>query len=169
MSELVTGITNQANFPKVDLSDDNATLLELMMSNVGILRESHEVVERASWIFRVGHATILHSAKRVYDEGSRMSAVNHGVTTFEAITAMVGGIAAVSDPTPVNRQSSRLTLFDPNELGNYIDSALDSFRSDMARTAEVVRSSSSRFHGPLTSYAILGAAMSRQFELDSVA
>lgn len=169
MTELIAGLTPQTDFPRVDLSEDNADMLELLMANVGIVQEQHDAIENLSWIFRVGHVAILHSAGRVYENDDRLVAVNHGVAMFEAITAMVDGIAAVSDPTPVNNQASRLIQLDGRGVDDYFESSLESFKSDTPRTAEVVRTSSSRFHGPLVSYALLGAAMSRRFELDSVA
>ena len=169
MAELLTGLTPQTDFPRVDLNEQNADLLELMMANVGILQQHHDIVEDISWIFRVGHRAILHSTAKVYDDSDRLAAVNHGVAMFEAITAMVDGIAAVSDPTPVNNQAGRLIRLDTTEVSNYFDSSVESFKTETPRTAEVIRASSARFQGPLTTYALLGAAMSRQFELDSVA
>jgi hypothetical protein len=169
MGELLTGLTQQHEFPRVDLTDDNADLLELMMANTGIVDTSHQTIEDMSWIFRVGHVSLMKGAAEIYPASERLAAINRGVTTFEAITGIVGGIAMMSDPTPVNRQFSKLRAFGSNEIGDYYDSALQSFTTETPRAAEVVRISSARFHGPLTSYAVLGAAISRQFELDCVA
>jgi len=168
MTELITGITSQPNFPREDLTPENADVLELLMANEQILDTSHEAVERMSWIFRVGHPSILHSAKKVHDDTSRLSAINHGVKSFEAITAMVGGEMAIADIFPTHREASRLLHLEPNLTGNYLDEAMEDFQQETPHTAEVVRSSTARFHGPLVTYAILGAAMSRKFELSVV-
>ncbi len=73
VSEILTGIYPQADFPRVDLTDGNADMLELMMANVDIVNESHRLVEDTSWIFRVGHATVLHGTKRTYDDSNYLS------------------------------------------------------------------------------------------------
>ncbi len=168
VSELLTGIHPQADFPRVDLTDGNADMLELMMANVDIVNESHRLVEDTSWIFRVGHATVLHGTKRTYDDSNYLAAVDTGIVTFEAITAMVSGIAATSDMLTVNNQASKLIQTDGRQLDEYMESSVESFTADMPRTREVIERSARRFHGHLTVYAMLGAAMSRQFELACV-
>jgi hypothetical protein len=169
MTEIITGITHQPNFPNEDLSESNADMLELMLANKELLQLSHEAVEQLSWIFRVGHPSIVFSASHIFDEDERLAALNHGVVSFEAITAMVGGNAMDSDLFPTNREASRLLQLKPTRLSNYFDEALEDFRGYTPRTAEVVRASSARFHGALTTYALLGAAMSRKFELSVAA
>jgi len=138
MTELITGITSQSNFPREDLTDANADVLELLMANEQILDTSHEAVEQMSWIFRVGHPTILHSAKKIHDDSSRLSALDHGVKSFEAITAMVCGEIAVADILSTNREASRLLHLEPNLTGNYLDEAMEDFQQETPYTAEVV-------------------------------
>ena len=41
MTELITGLTAQPDFPKEDLTDENAAILELLLSNQDIVTESH--------------------------------------------------------------------------------------------------------------------------------
>ncbi len=169
MTELITGISLQPNFPREDLTDENADLLELMIANHEIRTSSHEAVERMSWVFRIGHPSILFSAAKIYDEDERLTAIHHGVVSFEAITAMVGGNAIVSDIVPTNREASRLLHLEEVELESYIDQAVDGLKYETPRTAEVVHASAARIHTALTSYALLGAAMSREFELRATA
>lgn len=166
MAELLTGIQPQAEFPRVDLTDDNADMLELMLANTQIVNESHRLVEASSWIFRVGHATVMHGTKRTFDADDRLAAVDSGIVTFEALTAMVSGMASTSDMLAVNNQASRLIQADGRKLDEYIEASVESFSADMPRTRGVIEQSTRRFHGHLTGYAMLGAAMSRQFELD---
>lgn len=169
MAELITGLSPQPDFPRADLSDSNAELLELMMANADIVSRSHQAAEQASWLFRVGHATILHGAAKLHDGDERLAAVHSGVSTYEAITAFICGASMVSDITVINNNSAKLRRAGSHEISNYVETSLESFSRDMPRTSEVITASTRRFHGPLTSYAILGAAMSRQFELDSAA
>lgn len=168
MKEILTGIRPQPEFPNEDLSEDNATLLEFMMANVDLVYESHRMVEQASIVLRISHPSILHATGRVYDETERLAAVNHGVSIFEAINAIVGSKAVSSDYATADRHNSQLINLRQSKLTDYFEDALGEFTSTTPRTAEVVRASSSRFYDPLTTYSILGAAMSRKFELDSI-
>lgn len=168
MTEIITGLSPQPRFPREDLTDENASLLELMMANHELLERSHTAVEQLSYLFQVGHKSIRSRASHLFDDTDRIAALDHGITSFEAITAMVDGSSMVSDIIPVHNQALRIMHMDETELGSHIDQALDDFRQQTPRTAEVVRASSSRFHGPLTTYALLGAAMSRHFELSIV-
>ena len=171
MTELLTGLSTQYDFPRVDLSEDNADLLELMMANVRVLDQAHTTAEQGSWIFRIGHQAVLNGAARRFPNADQqaLSAVNNGIATFEAVTCIINGISRDTDMAPANREFLKLTHADTEDLDEYIETALQTFTTDMPRTAEVIRTSTRRFHGPLTSYAVLGAAMSRQFELASVA
>jgi len=165
MKELIIGITPQPNFPVEDLSEDNAELLELMMANRDLLTRSHDTVEQLSYLFLVGHKSINTTVEHIFDDNHYLEALDHGITTFEAITALVDGHALVSDIIPIHNQALTLIHLDQHELDDHFDSSLTEFRQQTPRTAEVVRSSSARFHGHLTTYALLGAAMSRKFEL----
>ena len=167
MAELLTGLSAQQEFPRVDLTEDNADMLELLMANAELVGQSHQAIEQVSWVFKLGHATIMHGAPLIHDDDARLAAIDHGAATFEAMTCLMQGIAVVSDIQVVNNQAARLRKTTVTKLGNYMDESLDSFTTEMPRTVDVIRSSSRRFHGPLTNYAILGAAMSRRFDLDS--
>lgn len=165
MGELITGIMRQPNFPVEDLSEDNADLLELMMANRELLQRSHDAVESLSYLFFVGHKSINVTAKHVFDDEQCLEALDHGIATFEAITAMVDGHSMTSDSIPLHAQALRLIHLDRYELDDQFDQSLTEFREQTPRTAEVIRNSSTRFYGHLTAYALLGAAMSRKFEL----
>lgn len=166
MSELLTGVNMQFNFPREDLSDANADLLEFMMANRDIVAAGHQLAERVVWSFKVGHAAISRSSSKVYDDFDWQSAINHGTTTFEAITAMVGGGVSRVDSFPIHTQAVALIHSSARELRNHCEEAIDEFQANAPRAAEVVRVSSSRYYGSLATYAVLGAAMSWQFERD---
>ena len=168
MFDTFTVLSEQNSFPREDLSDANAEILELMMANTDIRETAHTVAERQSWIFRIGHAAISRSIGRQYDAQSALAASNAGVVTFEAITSLVDGMHRSGDMRPANKTFLTLANADDSGLSQYIDNALESFLSDMPNTKEVVTNSTRRTHGPLVSYAVLGAAMSRRFGLDSV-
>lgn len=170
MKELITGITAQPDFPKTDLLDSNAMLLEFMIANVDLLLASHQAVETNSLLFRQGHPSIVSKADELYDHPDRINAVNYGVMSFEAINAIVSSGLCHDQTVGTQQVLWRIMEFmvlRGMELENRLDQAIETFRSAMPRTTEVVRAGSTRFHGHLSEYALLGAALSRQIEIDS--
>lgn len=167
MTELLTGLTPQPDFPREDLTPDNADMLEMMMANREIVDAGHAAAERTVWSFKVGHAAIRRSVGAIYDKAKHQEAIDHGVATFEAIAAMVGGEVVHMDSFPIHVTATNLLHLSPHALGDYHDESLDSFRDNAPRTAEVIQQASRRFYGPLAAYALLGAALSWQFERDT--
>ncbi|MCB9819797.1 hypothetical protein H6796_00605 [Candidatus Nomurabacteria bacterium] len=82
MSELITGITPQEDFPRVDLSEENAELLELMLANLELVNSGHEMGEGVSWMFRVGHPAVVVGLGRIYDKPELLEAIDHGVKSM---------------------------------------------------------------------------------------
>ncbi len=166
MINIPTVIQPQPNFPHEDLTSSNAEFIELLVSNIQILEESHQAIEQVSWVNKVGHAAILHSSSKLYDSQDRIVAINHGITSFEAIKMLVnGGLITADKFFEINSEAAQLASLNSIGLNAFMDQAIDSLKHDTPRTAEVVQASVSRFHGYFTSYALLGAAMSREFEL----
>lgn len=167
MTELLTGLTPQPDFPREDLSDTNADLLELMLANPDLVHLGHLEGEKMSWAFRVGHPAVVRGTSRLYDDDTYTEAVDHGVASFEAMATMVGS-EVTTDSFTVNANAVALaSQLKEYKLQQYIDSALDSFRENTPRAAEVISLSARRFYGALSSYALLGAALARQFEIDA--
>lgn len=165
-SEFITGITPQADFPYEDLSESNASLLELMLSNKELVASGHALGEGVSWAFRVGHPTIVKGLGRIYDEPRLLEAIDHGVQVFEAASTFVSEQPLVVDEAVVIKNGIGISrAFSKEKLDQYASAALENLSNELPRTKEVVESASKRFFAHLTSYAILGAAMSRQFEV----
>lgn len=164
MTELLTGITPQPNFPREDLIDSNADLLELMMANKDIVQTTHDEVDKLSWSFHIGHKALLVSSSRVYEDPKSLAALNHRISVFEAITASVLGEVIRSDTHGIAHRATELLHMGDRAVDDYYNDATDIFTHTAPRTAEVVIASSSRFYGSLTTYALIGAASSWRFE-----
>lgn len=167
--KILTGIGAQPNFPAEDLTDENASVLELLLGNSLVVQQGHDQAERHNWVFRIGHPTAVRSAQRLYD-GSYIDAVEHGVAVFEAMNvAVVGMHAAQTDVFKVNSNAYDLLAgFSDGRLRNETIDALQQFMEDLPRTAEVIASTSRRYVGPLTDYALLGASIEQKMILDSI-
>lgn len=169
MTKFITGLTPQPNFPREDLTADNALLLELLIANPDLAQVSHQVSEELSWVFRVGHPAILQGMQRLYDDPTCIGAINNGVMMFETTTAMVAATPKAGDWIKVIRNGSELaTRSNSNTLNEQIEDAVADFRRDLPLTGEVIAAASERFFPQLTAYSLLGAALSYQFEQSSV-
>lgn len=167
---IITGLEAQPRFPYEDLTDNNADMLELMLANIELVEHGHTAAEDVSWVFRVGHPALMDGIDRVYD-APKVDAVNHGITTFEALSAMVTSETPLThDFFVANARAAELSAkFKERDLRDYIDRSIEAFQTETPKTTEIVARSSRRFYGSLTHYAVLGAALSRQFELESAA
>ena len=168
--KLVMGLQPQPEFPRQDLSEDNAQLLELMLANEMILADGHGAAERVSWAYKVGHPAIRRAGLRSAVLGHQIEAVNHGVMVYESMAAMLQAAPTRCDTFTVNTNACALvTGLDDDGLFDYIDKAYQQFGVDMPLAAEVVENCSERFYPHLGNCAVIGAGLARQFELDSVA
>lgn len=166
MSELITGITPQEDFPRVDLSEENAELLELMLANLELVNSGHEMGEGVSWMFRVGHPAVVVGLGRIYDKPELLEAIDHGVKVYEAASSFVTEPSVSDEWKVIHGGAGLMRILSLNELDEYASVAMGEMTEQMPRTKELVSVSSKRFYAHLARYAVLGAAMSRRFELD---
>lgn len=164
----LTGFEAQPNFPKEDLTDNNAAMLELMLSNREMSEDLHVFSEKTILLYRVGHKVINHITEKSLDQSNLMRAVSHGTAVYESISAMV---TASKDITPRKIQiiESLITVLGdekPMELVVYQQEATATFCTELENTKDVITTASARLFPHPTDYAVLGAAMARQFELD---
>lgn len=157
----------QPNFPHYDISDLNASILELMLQNSTIAAETHRTAETHSWLFRLGHRAIYASMSDAIENKDSLAALSTGVSTYEAISSLVRPIdtlVAHNDPT-VNTY-----FIDPDTpyrgYLNIIEEAREQFDTSMARTSGVVTAVAQRRHASYTDYAVTGAALAYLAERD---
>lgn len=167
MSDFVT-LQPQPDFPREDLTDSNAGMLELMLANAMIVYRGHQSAEKVSYVFSVGHRAIMAGNSRVFDgEHNKISAINLGVSSYETIAALVGD-EGQGDFFTVNTNGAALaTVHGDYQLIKYQQEAYERFLSETPRAAEVVSKSAGRYHGHLAYYAVYGAAIAYRFELDA--
>lgn len=166
---LLRGIESQPNFPREDLTDDNADLLELMLQNEDVLLRGHWAAEEAAWLYNYAHPAARQAGGRLAAVEPHLSAFSHGVAAYEAIAALV-------QATPAEQTAESLLVVKANALTlrshlgeaalfSYVDGASEQFKAEMPRTAKVVEESGRRLQCDVAGYAIIGAGVARQFEL----
>lgn len=164
----IARIVPQPNFPHEDISDSNAAMLELMLADRQTVTDGHQASERISLVFKIGHPAVLSGLARVYDESDRLGAIDHGVATFEAATSLLGQVPE-GEVFTIGANGLALTSgLTDRSLGQYVETAYSSFIDDLPRTRTVIASASERYFPHYTDYAVLGAALVRQFELDAL-
>lgn len=159
-------IESQPNFPIEDLSDTNASFLELLLANREIFTLTHDTAEQASALFRVGHRAIIATLAAHTQESRQISAISSGTAIFEAISAAVrlGNV-----PSEHNSQYAIDYFVNSEPTLDYLtllSDINDTFRDEMPRTATVIQESIPVEYRPYAGYALAGAALTRMAEID---
>lgn len=165
---LTKGIEAQPRFPWEDLSEPNASMLELMLANSGLVTAGHINGESIVREFRRMHSSVVDGTRRIYDDDPKVKAVNYGVACFETMHIM---LASAQEPLPhyaVHNSAALVFGLREQTLRGHIDAAYGLFQQRMQNAADVVKASAERNYGIYTTYALLGAAVMWQLALDSM-
>ena len=65
MTNILTGLETQPDYPADDLTDGNAELLSLMLANPKLANDGHVAIEQCVPAFRLFHPGAMGSADRV--------------------------------------------------------------------------------------------------------
>lgn len=165
------GITPQPEFPFHDISEANAAFVSVMLANNDIVNTGHLTAESLSWTFRAGHPAMTAAAKRILVDQRQAEAFDHGIAMFETMSALVKqDIASYSYELTVNVGAANLAVRMPeDDLRDHIDDARQRFAADMPHATEVIQEAANRHFSYIGGYALYGAALARQFELDVAA
>ena len=106
----------------------------------------------------------------VLDYDKRFNALDYGAGIYEATSLLLAATPVRESETfAVQTQAAAWVKAGSEKLIEYQEEAYASFNQNLPRTKEVVEAVSCRFYPHLANYAILGAAMAHQFELDTAA
>lgn len=166
--KLVTGIQPQEAFPYEDLSQDNAELLALLLSNRDILDSGHRQAESSVLLYRIGHRALRVVGVQLAQD-TRAQAFDHGVVAYETISALVRPVAPEYNKLAVGEKTMVLAVADRDSLIGFLQEAEANFGTDQQNTRDVIQESTQRFHPQFASYAVSGAAFAWQFEVETAA
>lgn len=162
---LVIGIVPQEAFPRQDLTKANAAMLALMLSNAEFLGLGHERAESLARLYQMGHAA-MRIASQQLPEGDQASALDHGITIYEALAALVRPASVPGgNVITLSQNAGAIQLMPSGELYDLIEQAEAAFRAETPNTRVVVSEAAERFYPHQVHYAVCGAALARQFEL----
>lgn len=159
-------LESQPNFPFVDLSDNNAMMTAVMVTNAGFTGATHTQSENIIATFRFTHPAIHRGAEFALEDPTKLRAINYGAAVFEVIAALVTAFPDVDMPDLVLTTGSFAASRDRSALMRYLYSAEDSFITEMPRTTEVVKEAAQAGNAS-TAYALLGAALTRKLSIDA--
>lgn len=165
MTNFLTGLEAQPDYPADDLTDGNAELLSLMLANDSLVLGGHVQAEASIQAFRLLHPTATTSANRVFDDHDRVAVVDHGVACYEALCALVAARAEM-DIFVAAKVCALLERATTGSIETYVHEATEQMCNVLPRTARVIHEASTRRYGYFARLAVTGAALAWRMELD---
>lgn len=161
-------ITPQPDFPRVDLTEENAEYLTLVMANHDKLQSGHMIAETTHPLFPATHAALAVASEHMFDNPENLRALEFGIRGLEAITLFV--LANPLEPELKVLESNIVNIMRPSNIAGargYFERVYQEFQQETPRTAAVISESAARYIGSQVGLAVLGGAVARQFELDN--
>jgi hypothetical protein len=165
--KLAIAVAPQPEFPHEDVCVANADHLEVMLENSILLEAFHQTAEQIVGLYRTGHAAIQAAEERLYLSGARQLAFDHGVQVYEALAVLLANSPDCNAKAMLVNASALRNEIDGFTLAGYVQDAADRFTDEQPNAADLVLECSRRYHANLADYALKGAALARQFEIDS--
>lgn len=163
-------IKGNPGFPFVDITDSDASIIELLLSNRDIVDEGHKVAEEVIPAFRYGHEGVDVAGGRMFDDQREAEAFSYGFALIEAANLRFNGLVAHRLGQSAFRAEVDGVVKEISDeaLREYAEIAITDFWAHTPNTARVVETASSRFYSHLAEKAILGAAFGRRILHEAV-
>ena len=89
MSNLLTGITEQPGFPLEDVSDGNASMLEVMLANQREFTSIHEYAENTIRFYNIAHQALIYYLSNLLQEQEKVRLASIGIAVVETIGVLI--------------------------------------------------------------------------------
>ncbi len=157
-------LESQPNFPQEDLTDSNAQILDILLSDPSAHAEHHQVAEQGSFLYRFGHPALVSRVASSFFEREMIHVYEYGIEAYEAIASL----ATLRFNRPGHSyEETKLYFSTPQRLtdtATMLDDQIDEFEATMPNTSHVIESITKRSNAALAHYAIAGAAMAYTLE-----
>ena len=165
----ITVLEHQPDFPKEDLSNKNADFFELFLQNSDLVELSHPVAEQSRTLYVMAHRAITSAANILDSDHYSHGSLSSGISYYEIISSMVAMHPPLEQEAraAIAAQSLVSRLDDKSAFINLMVDARDKFTSEQPNAAEVIKSAASRYHKSAEQYAVVGAAVIRDLELQA--
>ena len=166
MSVLTQGLCPQPDFPRSDLTQDNADMLELLLQNKDMRNLAHMQAELHAPHYKLAHQALISLGGRL-DQQRSIKGIDAGAAIYEAVTALVRpAIPEVSELKVYHQLRGIYAIKDQDEAMNRILEARSKFDGEQVRTRNLVLEVVSRSPFPIGDAALMGAALSRELDLN---
>lgn len=162
----------QHNFPFEDISDDNAAVLEVLVSDWNTVERAHEISESNVFLYKIAHQALKNIGNGNDFSLAGHAAFSHGAAIYETIATYLRHDTQVNHNyfSVIKHTSDLLDLANDGKRAatEFID-ARDRFKSEQPNVFEVVKSASSMNGLQMPEdYLAIGAAIERQLEIEII-
>lgn len=163
----LTLLNHQPEFPEQDLTQTNAAFFEFFLQNGTLLEASHSGAEQSNLLFNLAHLAATHSKDTFIDDGHH-AGFTHGFTLYEIMSSLIAPRTDYfTDVTALAATRSLNIALRTKKQDELFNDARDEFRSVQPIAAEVIGRAAERYYPGIAHYAVMGAAIERQFELEA--
>ncbi len=162
-SNLITGIVPQHDFPKVDLTDSNAAVLDFLLRDREFTQATHVATEENIFLYRIAHPALLLIGENGFDSSANLVRFDAGIRFHEIVSGMMSPTLRQYDEGTAVKLTRR--ALDRVEYVHPITTLLDmrdAFMDTQPNTSDLLRS----VIPGVGEAGIMGAAISRQIDLD---
>ncbi len=160
-------IEHQPDFPAVDLDENNALFFELLLTSQNQVAMQHRQAEEFSYLYKVSHATARFNADTI-PIGSGFESLEYGMAGYEIIASIVAPTQKQVEPIVAHIAARSLhKVMRSDYFPATMQELYNEFTEQHPVTKHVIESAASHRHAYMTHYAVIGAALARQIELDA--
>ena len=165
MGLVTLNVSAEREFPVKDISDGNADILSLLLQNGEMIRVFHDSAEGARYLYRVGHMSLIAVALNRLTDPAKRHAFSLGITAYEAMATLVRPDVQ-DEPARATLELVTAKQALSDDFSGVLTDARDHFLDTTPNAARVVAESTARFQAD-PAYALAGAGITRQIEIDS--
>lgn len=161
-------VSKQHDFPYVDLLPKNTEKLKLVLQNREVVFVNSLRARGSCSAFPVLRRAIEPRLIDCKYDRTALSAIDHGMHLFEAMVNIVRPDSVPVDTDKLRVNTDKLVNNPTEQILQYNVLAKANLLDMFPGVYEVVNGASERYYPKLAHYAVLGAALSRQFQADCV-
>lgn len=159
---------SQPNFPLEDLTDTNAEILAVLLTDSAALHAHHQVAEQSSFLYRIAHPALVSSIGPTLSDREKIDAYGYGIEAYESIATLATLRFNRPGHGEMEWQQYYSTSHTPVDPLILLSDTIDTFEAKMHNTKTVVEDIAKHSHAPLAHFAIAGAAMAYTLEIDII-
>lgn len=168
MNKLTT-IQPQESFPTVDLSDQNADTLELLLQREESFENIVTEAKQANMLMRRGHDILLIACKQ-HLLRHELEMVSNGVETYISISSLVAPtVRPYRNSVSLSPHLEMALLAVDENFTQVTDNLPELYRNHRPNTSRVVEARARRTHGNNVDYAVTGAALAYRLDMRAAA